>query len=143
MPSANELTIHILAAVIRSRRVAAIFMASQDRVPTNTRPSARIRNIIIGIPVLSVESSPRLSDAESVGASVKTAMGSCALIVLTAGGLSGHATGAAGTGGAAWALVSDRGLGCGAGNPGIDDAVLSAIALLTGAVFGLTACIST
>jgi hypothetical protein len=143
MPFANGLTIHILAAVIRSRRAEAIFITSRDRVPTNVSPSARIRNIINGIPALSVESSPRailsaLSDTESAGASLKTAMGSCDLTVATAGGASGHARGAAGAGAAAWALVSDHVPVCGP-----DDAVLSVVALLTGAAFGLTACIST
>jgi hypothetical protein len=117
-------------------------------VPTNASPSPSIRNITIGIPALLLRSSPRavlssLSDAESAGASVKTATGSCALTVATAGGASGHTTGAAGAGAAAWALVSDHVLACGPGTSGIDHAVLSVVALLTDPAFGLTACIST
>jgi hypothetical protein len=143
---ANELTIHILAAVIRSRRAAAIFMASRDRVPTNTSPSASIRNIIIGMPASLVGSLPEavfseLSETESAGASAGT-VGSCALTVATAGRVSGHATGVAGAGAAAWAAVCDEVLICGAGTSG-DDAVLSVVALLTGAALGLTAPIST
>jgi hypothetical protein len=176
-------------AETRSRRTAAIFMASRDRVATNARPSARIRNIIIGIPALLVGSPLRAvlsasPDTES-GESVGTAIGSRAL---TASPESGHAMGAFGAGAAAWALVSDDVLACGADaavfpscalrwknlsavalitgvalragaaawaivsddllacgadTSGSDDAVLSVVALLTGAAFGLTASIST
>jgi hypothetical protein len=76
-------------------------------------------------------------------------MGSCALTAATATGASGHVTAG---GAAAWGLVSDNVLACGAGTSGVDAVfsscalwwtVLSVVPLGTGTGIGLTADILT
>src|SRR5271154_2823149 len=126
--------------IIRARRARALFIIT----PTPTSPRARTGNMIIGIPGLLVGSAGRAdlsasSDTEFAGASVGTAIGSCALTGATATEASGSVT----AGGAAdWELVSpnDNVPVCGAGVSGVDAVFSSSCALcwtvpLTGAGF--------
>src|SRR5271163_887966 len=132
--------------IIRARRARAIFITT----PTPTSPRARTGNMIIGIPGLLAGSARRAmlsasSDTEVARASVGTAIGSCALTGATATEASGLITAG---GAAAWGLVSDNVLVCGAGTSGVDAVfsscalcwtVSSGVPLRTGVGFGLAA----
>src|SRR5271154_3218590 len=111
--------------IIRARRARALFIIT----PTPTSPRARTGNMIIGIPGLLVGSAGRADlsaslDTEFAGASVGTAIGSCASIGATATEASGSVTAG---GAAAWELVApnDNVPVCGAGVSGVDAAISS------------------
>jgi hypothetical protein len=123
----------------RLRRAAAIFIRIRNRVPTIARPSAKIRNTFgsnlrnLAIQVLAVGTSSRAvlsasSDAKASSfectvfarASAGVVVLSCALIVPTVGGGSGHATGPPAAG--SLALICDDVLACGGDVSRVDGA---------------------